>query len=287
MQQSLEPFANGLHGWRDVARDASHPPRIAQFRIDLRSVSSWLQTQLRPSFADRISSTAVGALKLIFRVAELMLLTVVLQVGMLPLLVRDFHRVTLSGALANLFAVPLTGILVPLGFATLALSLISAPAANLVATPLRLLTSFLVHGVDRVAQIPHSSYRIPSPPLWVVVLFFLFAVALAATLRIAPGQPSRPRRVFFVATLVMALLIATSPFPPRWHHGFLEFTTLDVGQGDSLLLVSPAGRTMLVDGGGSLADAAHRAENAVRIPTKTPSRRICGRAVSNGSMSLR
>jgi beta-lactamase superfamily II metal-dependent hydrolase len=32
------PYALGLRGWRGVTRDVSHRPRIAQFRIDLRSV---------------------------------------------------------------------------------------------------------------------------------------------------------------------------------------------------------------------------------------------------------
>ena len=36
------------------------------------------------------------------------------------------------------------------------------------------------------------------------------------------------------------------------HHGLLEVTALDVGQGDSLLVVSPDGHTLLVDAGGPI-----------------------------------
>jgi competence protein ComEC len=43
------------------------------------------------------------------------------------------------------------------------------------------------------------------------------------------------------------------PFAPRWSAGKLELTVLDVGQGDSLFVVSPHGRTMLIDGGGAFA----------------------------------
>jgi competence protein ComEC len=56
-----------------------------------------------------------------------------------------------------------------------------------------------------------------------------------------------------VAALVStAVAIATYPFSPRLAPQRLELTVLDVGQGDSLFLSFPHGRTMLVDGGGEI-----------------------------------
>lgn len=260
LRLNLESWAKGLRGWRDVTRDASQLPQVAQFRIDLRSIATWMESKLRPAIAKRVATAAVGGLRLGLRVAEMAVLTVVLQIGMLPLLVRDFHRVTLSGPFANLFAVPLTGLLVPLGFATLALSLVFRPAAVLLAAPLHWITDVMVHGVDRIAQIPHLSYRIPSATVWVLACFFLSSVALGVALRFAATSPRWAYRLALATMLAAALVIATSPFPPHFRHGSFEFTALDVGQGDSLLLVSPAGRTILIDGGGSFTDPTHRAE---------------------------
>ncbi|HEV2731364.1 MAG TPA: MBL fold metallo-hydrolase, partial [Terriglobales bacterium] len=47
-----------------------------------------------------------------------------------------------------------------------------------------------------------------------------------------------------------AFWICAGPARPSFHAGALEVTTIDVGQGDSILLVSPQGRTLLVDAGG-------------------------------------
>lgn len=61
----------------------------------------------------------VGRIAFSFRVWELFVLTLVLQIGMLPLLASEFHRITFAGAFVNFAAAPLTTITVPLGFCTL------------------------------------------------------------------------------------------------------------------------------------------------------------------------
>lgn len=54
--------------------------------------------------------------------------------------------------------------------------------------------------------------------------------------------------------------MATFPFASRWQRGSFELSVLDVGQGDSLFPVFPAGHTILADAGGSFSDPAHRVE---------------------------
>ena len=54
-----------------------------------------------------------------------------------------------------------------------------------------------------------------------------------------------------VAFISCALTIAIYPFGETWTKGALELTVLDVGQGDSLFVVSPGGKTLLIDGGGA------------------------------------
>jgi len=250
MDRTLEPYLRGLRGWSDVTRDAAHPPQVTQFRIDLRSVASWLSTKLPRGGGNLAGNGIALSLRMAFRVWELVFLTLVLQIGMSPLMALDFHRVTLLGALANLLAVPLTGLLVPAGFVLLFIGGVSHAIAAWFAPVLQFLTQFLIHSVTWFSHLPHGSYRIPGPPAWLMVLFFAMAICLSVFLRIDSTHRDIYLRISIGGLLVATSLIALHPSAPQFAKGKLELTVLDVGQGDSLFLVSPEGRTLLIDGGG-------------------------------------
>ena len=253
LARTVEPYARALRGWRDVTRDAAFERRQAQFRLDVRAAASWM-SQGRPQRLSKMcADTMVGCVGLTFRVCELFVLTIALQIGMLPLMARDFHRVALSAPLVNLAAVPLTGVIVPAGFVALGCGLVVPIAAKLLAPPLGWVTLLLVHVVQWFAQLPRWSYRIPEPRAWVVCLFFLFALGLCVAMRLARTWERRATTVLWSGLMASSLLIVISPFSTRHVVGKLELTILDVGQGDSLVVVFPHGRTLLIDGGGEVA----------------------------------
>jgi competence protein ComEC len=251
LEKTVQPYARALRGWRDVTRDAAHEPRAIQFRIDLRSMAQWLSIQAPARLAAPTTNALAGGLSVTFRAWELLVLTLALQTGMLPLMARDFHRIPLSAPVVNLAAVPLSGIVVPLGFLTLACGLTFPAAGKLLAIPLAWLTSLLLHLVHWFAQLPRWSYRIPGPPFWLVLIFFVAAILLAAGIRMQ--HPSRRKLLWGAFAAFLLRMIAIYPFGTKWTKGNLEFTVLDVGQGDSLLVVSPGGKTLLIDGGGAFS----------------------------------
>jgi competence protein ComEC len=253
LERTVQPYVRALRGWRDVTRDAAHEPRAAQFRIDLRLLNRWISAKLPGRFARPAGASVAGGLALAFRVWELLVVTTVLQIGMLPLMARDFHRITLSGPLANLAAVPLTGIIVPLGFLTVTTGLLFPALGKILALLLRWFLEWLVHIVQWFAHFPRWSYRIPGPPLWLIGFFFVALLLLATAIRLGPVWKRKFNWGICMAWLACAAVIAIYPFRPQWARGKLEVTVLDVGQGDSLFVVSPGGKTMLIDGGGMFA----------------------------------
>jgi competence protein ComEC len=267
---TAQPYARALRGWRDVTRDGGHEPRAAQFRLDVRASLRWIASHSPSRAATTIQNSLAGSLAITFRAWELLALTLVLQLGMLPLMATNFHRVALSSPAVNLAAVPITGIIVPWGFLTLTVGLVWPLLGRLLAAPLALLTSFLIRTVEWFAALPHWSYRIPTPPLWLTIAFFAVALAIATLARMNATHPNKTQRLALralsAALIATALLVATFPFPPTHASNQLEANILDVGQGDSIFLVSPHGQTMLIDGGGAFRGFPGREEHTGTDP---------------------
>ncbi|HEX3372368.1 MAG TPA: DNA internalization-related competence protein ComEC/Rec2 [Candidatus Acidoferrales bacterium] len=250
ISRSSEPYRLALDQLSDVSRDVSHRPRVIQFRIEMRAAGAWLSARLPNKFSVSGAGMLVPPLRAAIYLWEMIFLSAILQLGMIPPLAYYFHRVTLAGPFANVPALLLTGFVVPLGFLMLATSVVSHTVAGILAKLLTIILSLLDLTVRWIAGWHGASYRIPGPSLSVMLIFVVFAIALSAAIRLHAKL-----WVLFVAILALlstAILIATFPFQPRLTPERLELTVLDVGQGDSLFLSFPHGKTMLVDGGGEI-----------------------------------
>jgi competence protein ComEC len=263
MERTSAAYRTGLAHLGDVTRDAAHPPKIVQFRIEMRAASHWLGVRVPRWLTPRAGSLLSTPIRAGLRLWEIILLSAVIQWGMMPLLAQDFHRVSLAGPLSNIPAVLLTGVIVPLGFLTLAMTFLWSRLALVLAKALGVCAGWLLGTVVWFSHLPRVTYRIPGPPEWLEILFFAALICLAAAARASAAQRSsifarrlpapRVRPEEWGAALALGaftILIATHPFPPNLERGKLEVTVLDVGQGDSIFTAFPDGRTMLIDGGG-------------------------------------
>jgi competence protein ComEC len=239
LDATTEPFARGLRQLADPRRDPQPDPRVSEMRVELRLLAETIHlwTRLPQLYLLRLFQVAGFSLNYLW---TLFVVSSLIQLGMLLPMVVYFHRFSISGVTANLLIVPAMNLLVPVGFLAI------ATGSQWLATLAGALLSF-----SRAIAAWHArwdpNWRVPDPPVWLAVLFLLSLLAIAVAHRLAAP---RCRRAAIASFTLSFLLLVTHPFPHRVERGWLEFTALDVGQGDSLLIAAPDGHLMLFDTGG-------------------------------------
>jgi competence protein ComEC len=252
----MHPLDRGTLGpWRYVTQrleviplDAWLHPSLAQFRIRLRMAES-LCNDLLGHYTRHLPVWIVRAA---FRIAQALLFGILVEICMMLPMAIYFHRAVLLALPVNLIAVPLISVLLCFSIATFCAALISPWLAVLPGSVTGLLLHILRTVVHAAQHVSLSDVRVPQPAL-AAVIASSFLIAFACWALRSTRKPWRLAGA--AATLAIPLLILW-PQPISFHRGDLEVTALDVGQGDSLLVISPNGHTLLVDAGGPVGFAA-------------------------------
>jgi len=242
LQATIHPYLAATRDLRLIAIDAKLDPGLAQFRVTLRMIASALQAATDTPIAWRIFPST---LRFLLRVGELIVVSCVVELAMTLPMAIYFHRITLFALPVNLFILPLLVVLMPAALVTLLVALVwpaaAAVPAMFVALPLHFGTAL----VRLFGSLTLGDVRIPAPLLWQSAAF---CALLAAAVVLARGARWQRRAAW--AAMLLAAVAAVLPRPIQHPHDALLMEAIDVGQGDSLLLITPDGKTLLVDGGG-------------------------------------
>jgi competence protein ComEC len=241
-EKTFAPLLRALRNLREIRIDAALPPRLAQFRVNLRLIAQ----HLRPLTGSFLAWKAFPfIIRLLLLAAELLSVSVAIELFMMLPMVAYFHRITLFALPVNVLIVPFLGILLPSALLTFT-TLLVVPALAFIPGAA---TAAILHSVTFIvttfAGLRAGDMRIPMPSSLTIFLWIALVTAAICAIRIRRcGIP------LAAVALTLAAVFLILPRPITRRPGELEISVIDVGQGDSILVVTPNGKTLLVDAGG-------------------------------------
>ncbi len=189
---------------------------------------------------------------------ESIIVTLAAQIWVLPIILHNFRQFSLVSLLSNALIVPAQAGVMTLGGVATILGLIFRPLGQVVAWVAWLPLKWTVFVVETTARWPWAELEVGGFTAGLAGLCYGTLIAAPMIKGLSPRerwQKALPRHipvkvaigVLAIAALLVWLALFTLP------DGRLRVSFLDVGQGDSILIESPSGHQIVVDGGPSPA----------------------------------
>ncbi len=202
--------------------------------------------------------------KLPIFVADSLAVTIGAQLSVLPIIAWYFNVLSLSSLLANLVIAPIVEWIIVAGLlAGLLASLL--PLAGKVVFLLASVVLGLVYELSRwVAALPGSQIYMPTFSWWGGILYYIglgwliigdeyrkrLMSCVGNKYLLAIGQKLRSSRGWQAVSLLGMLAVVFYCWQMGYNNKEMQVHFIDVGQGDSALVITPHGRAFMVDTGG-------------------------------------
>ncbi len=180
---------------------------------------------------------------------EIFVVSLCVQIGLMPLIAYYFGKVTIISVIANVFVIPLTGVCITLTFIMSIFNLLPWEfLGNIFACANWGATTFTLTIIECFDKVPYGHFWVGRPSILLIVFSYLFILS-GVNLWVSKSA----RKVFIYGVLLLANIFLWSGVY-ELSHPKLKVTYLDVGYGDCVFIEMPrggatSGRSILIDGG--------------------------------------
>ena len=203
--------------------------------------------------------------KMMDKLKDMCILTISAQVLILPVMAICFNTISFTFIISNLIASIIIGPIIIFGFILILISFFNMHISKIFAKPYIVLLKVLINVANYSSMIPISRIYVRTPYIISIILYYLFIAILIIIFEIQKSNRKFIKEKFqSILTCIkykilknkkslcvcIALIILISIFINQIPSD-LKIYFIDVGQGDSTLIVTPLNKTILIDGGGN------------------------------------
>ena len=192
------------------------------------------------------------------KIIQLLAVTFSAQIFIMPIMAYRFNTISLTFFISNLLAGPILGIVIILGFIAIFVSIISFKLAKLLAIILNIFLELLTLIAKFVSKIPISSITIKTPYVVSIVLIYILILISNYFFSIYNLKnrlyKNQIKKLIKLIAIILVLVIPINSIINTFALGYTKIYFIDVGQGDSCLIVTPNNKKILIDGGEGKTD---------------------------------
>lgn len=192
--------------------------------------------------------------KILKTILDMLVITISAQLVIIPIMVVNFNKISVIFWLSNVIASPFVAICIIGGFVLVLLSLIPLPLAELLGVGVKLLLNILIAITEQIANIPFANLSVKTPSF---IFIFIYYSVIFLHIRKSENKGRLEKLIVnkiksnlkYIITIILIISIIVYGIRITNPSTYIYF--IDVGQGDSTLIVTRSGKTILIDGGGS------------------------------------
>lgn len=179
--------------------------------------------------------------KVINYIKQMALVSIYANIIIIPIMMYHFNTVSFTFIISNIMASPILGIIVITGFLFIIASITVKPLTRLIAIFIKPILSILIKISQICSKLPFSNILVVTPYMFNVISYY------AIILYCIKSKKNNKCKIIICLLIVLILInFIIYIFPQK-----LRIFFIDVGQGDSTLIITPDKKTVLIDGGGS------------------------------------
>lgn len=173
------------------------------------------------------------------------------QTMIIPIMILQYNTLSCSFLIANILTADIIGMIIIMGFLTLFISFVSIKVSNCFAIIVSVLIKSLIKIAEICAELPLSKILIVTPSMITVILYYVVVLMSANVSKNKIQEFIKKHyaniRKFLLISIIIIVLVYICSYVQR----NLKIYFIDVGQGDSSLIITPNNKKILIDGGGS------------------------------------